>query len=56
VTTTGGSALRGVRALVEAGYVVEDVFSVVDRNEGGAAAIWLRLHSLFRKQDFSDKE
>ena len=60
VTTTGGSALRGVKALRGVGYIVEDVFSVLDRNEGGAAELWsnkaTRLHSLFKKHDFSDKE
>jgi orotate phosphoribosyltransferase len=60
VTTTGGSALRGVVALREAGYRVESVFSVLDRNEGGGAKLWghnaTRLRSLFTKGDFSDKE
>ena len=38
VVTTGGSALKAVRQLQEAGYVVERVVAIVDRQEGGAEA------------------
>jgi orotate phosphoribosyltransferase len=50
VVTTGGSALKAVNQLREAGYVVEQVVAIVDRQEGGAeamAAAGLRLRSLF---------
>ncbi|HIK53767.1 MAG TPA: orotate phosphoribosyltransferase [Synechococcales cyanobacterium M55_K2018_004] len=36
VVTTGQSALKAVERLREAGYVVQDVISLVDRNQGGA--------------------
>jgi orotate phosphoribosyltransferase len=50
VVTTGGSALKAVRQLQEAGYRVEQVVAIVDRQEGGAeamAAAGLGLRSLF---------
>jgi len=50
VVTTGGSALKAVRQLQDAGYVVEQVVAIVDRQEGGAEAMeaaGLRLRSLF---------
>jgi orotate phosphoribosyltransferase len=50
VITTGGSALKAVRQLQDAGYVVERVAAIVDRQEGGAeamAAAGLDLRSLF---------
>jgi orotate phosphoribosyltransferase len=56
VTTTGGSALQAVRALGEAGAITRDVLTVVDRDEGAAAALGaagLTLHALFRKSDFA---
>lgn len=37
--TTGGSALKAVDRLLEAGFDVDAVISVVDRNEGAKAAI-----------------
>ena len=36
VVTTGGSALKAVDRLREAGYQVDRVLSVVDRQQGGA--------------------
>lgn len=36
VVTTGGSALKAVGRLRDAGYVVEEVISLVDREQGGA--------------------
>ena len=50
VVTTGGSALKAVCQLQEAGYVVERVVAIVDRQEGGAEAMvaaGLDLRSLF---------
>jgi orotate phosphoribosyltransferase len=50
VVTTGGSALLAVRQLREAGYRVERVVAIVDRQEGGReamAAEGLELVSLF---------
>ncbi len=40
--TTGGSALKAVDRLLEAGFAVDAVISVVDRNEGAKAAIEAR--------------
>ena len=54
VVTTGGSALKAVNQLREAGYAVEQVVAIVDRQEGGAeamAAAGLGLHSLFLLQE-----
>ncbi|MFN9646075.1 MAG: orotate phosphoribosyltransferase [Cyanobacteriota bacterium] len=50
VVTSGGSALQAVRQLREAGYAVHRVVAIVDRQEGGAAALeaeGLELRSLF---------
>jgi len=38
VVTSGGSALKAVNQLREAGYRVQRVVTIVDREEGGAAA------------------
>ena len=49
--TTGGSSLKAVKQLREAGYVVERVVTIVDRQEGGLAAMQeagLELRSLFQ--------
>jgi len=54
VVTTGGSALRAVEQLRQAGYVVERVVAIVDRQEGGAeamAAAGLELRSLYLLQE-----
>ena len=51
VVTTGGSSLKAVKQLREAGYVVERVVTIVDRQEGGLAAMQeagLELRSLFQ--------
>jgi orotate phosphoribosyltransferase len=56
VVTTGGSALKAVRQLREAGYRVERVVAIVDRQEGGAeamAAAALELCSLFQLEEVS---
>ncbi|MCS6960754.1 MAG: orotate phosphoribosyltransferase [Pseudanabaenaceae cyanobacterium SKYGB_i_bin29] len=50
VVTTGASALWAVHQLRGAGYRVEDVFAIVDRQEGAAerfAQEGLQLHALF---------
>ena len=50
VVTTGGSSLKAVHQLREAGYSVERVVTIVDRQEGGEAAMQaagLELCSLF---------
>jgi orotate phosphoribosyltransferase len=54
VVTTGGSSLKAVHQLREAGYVVERVVTIVDRQEGGQAAMdaaGLDLRSLFLLED-----
>jgi orotate phosphoribosyltransferase len=54
VVTSGGSALKAVRQLREAGYRVERVVTIVDRQEGGReamAAAGLELSSLFRLEE-----
>jgi orotate phosphoribosyltransferase len=38
IVTSGGAAIQAVEALREAGMVVEDLFCVVDREEGGREA------------------
>ena len=50
VVTTGGSSLKAVKQLREAGYTVERVVTIVDRQEGGLEAMTaagLELRSLF---------
>lgn len=50
VVTTGGSSLKAVKQLREAGYTVERVVTIVDRQEGGLEAMNaadLELRSLF---------
>ena len=50
VVTTGGSSLKAVNQLREAGYQVERVVTIVDRQEGGLEAMTaagLELRSLF---------
>jgi orotate phosphoribosyltransferase len=52
--TTGGSSLKAVHQLREAGSVVERVVTIVDRQEGGQAAMdaaGLDLRSLFLLED-----
>ena len=50
VVTTGGSSLKAVNQLREAGYQVDRVVTIVDRQEGGLDAVTaagLELRSLF---------
>ena len=39
VITTGGSAIKAAKKVVEAGYEVRNIVSIVDRLEGGEDAI-----------------
>ena len=51
VVTTGGSAIKAVEKLRDAGYVVERVVAILDRQEGGKDAMLeanLELISLFQ--------
>jgi orotate phosphoribosyltransferase len=55
VVTTGGSTLKAIERVEEAGYAVEAVAALVDRQEGGREALEARgylLGSLFLKSDF----
>jgi orotate phosphoribosyltransferase len=55
VTTTGGSALKAVEAVREAGGIVALVFTMIDREEGAAEtfkAAGLPFRSLFRAGEF----
>ena len=56
VITTGGSAIQAVKRLRDAGYVVERVVSIVDRQENGEADTAMKLaglefHSIFNLQE-----
>jgi orotate phosphoribosyltransferase len=54
VVTSGSSALKAVNQLRQAGYQVRRVVAIVDRQEGGEAALTeagLELHSLFLLQE-----
>ena len=56
VTTTGGSAIKAVEKLRDAGYVVERVVTIVDRQEGATEAMKnsdLELQSLFTIEDLT---
>ena len=55
VTTTGGSTLKAVAKLRDAGYVVRRVVTLVDRLEGGREAIeaaGLELRAIYTRRDF----
>ncbi len=57
VVTTGDSSITAAKRLREAGYEVERVITVVDRNEGGKEAmklVGLELISLYTLKDFSN--
>jgi orotate phosphoribosyltransferase len=58
VVTTGGSAIKAAEKLRDAGYVVERVVAMVDREEGGAEAMkeaGLELRSLFLLKELCQK-
>ena len=46
VITTGGSAIQAVKRLRDAGYVVNRVVSIVDRQENGEADTAMKLAGL----------
>ena len=55
VVTTGESAIKAAEKLRDAGYVVETVVAIVDRQEGGVEAMekeGLKLRSIFTLEDF----
>ena len=59
VVTTGGSSIKAVEKLRDAGYVVERVVSIVNRQEGTEAddaftAVGVELISLFSLEEFAD--
>ena len=57
VVTTGGSSIKAVEKLRDAGYVVERVVTLVDRLEGGEEAMKeakLELKSIFTLEDFNE--
>ena len=54
VVTSGGSAIKAAEKLRDAGYIVEKVVTIVDRQEGGEEAMKeakLELKSLFLLDD-----
>ena len=56
VTTTGGSSIKAVEKIREAGYVVERVITIIERGEGAEDAMkdaGLELYSLFTLNDFA---
>ena len=58
VVTTGGSAFKAVEKLRDAGYVVERVVAILDRQEGGKDAMIeanLELVSLFQLPELVGK-
>ena len=59
VITTGGSAIKAVEKLRDAGYVVNRVVSIVDRQEDGEADAAMKeadleLISIFKLDDLTD--
>ena len=55
VVTTAGSAIKAINKLRENNFVVNEVLSIVDRNEGGLEALKeknVHLKSLFSIKDF----
>ena len=58
VITTGGSTLKAIKALREAGFVVNQALCIVDRQEGGQEALAqesVELLSMFKKSDFIEE-
>ena len=61
VITTGGSAIQAVKRLRDAGYKVDRVVSIVDRQENGEAdtamkMAGLELYSIFKLEELADAE
>ncbi len=58
VVTTGGSAMKAVERLQQAGYKVERVMALIDRQQGGAelyASARLKFQSLYTIQDIQER-
>ena len=58
VVTTGGSSLKAVNQIREAGYLVNRVVTLVDREEGGSLKMKenrLELRSLFLLKELAEK-
>ena len=60
VITTGGSAVKAVHKLRDAGYVVNRIVSIVDRQEGSEADDLMKkeeleLYSIFKLQELAGK-
>ena len=60
VITTGGSAIKAVKRLRDAGYKVERVVSIVDRQENDEATTAMKLagielYSIFTLEDLSEE-
>jgi len=58
VVTTGSSALKAVERLREAGYSVNQVMALVDRQQGGAQlydSVGLKFQSVFTIQDIQER-
>ncbi len=56
VVTTGGSSLKAVEKLRDAGYIVNRVVAIIDRQEGGEDAMieaGLELYSLFKLNELT---
>jgi orotate phosphoribosyltransferase len=56
VTTSGGSALYGVKALREAGATISEVVTVVDREQGAGAVLAkdnVTLHALVKASEIT---
>ena len=61
VITTGGSAIQAVKRLRDAGYVVDRVVSIIDRQEDGEAdtamkLAGLELISIFKLDELTDED
>ena len=57
VITTGGSSVRAALKIIEAGYIVDTIISIIDRQEGGDRAIMdagFKSLSLFKLEDLAD--
>ena len=57
VITTGGSSVKAALKIVEAGYIVDTIISIIDRQEGGDRAIMdagFKSLSLFKLEDLAD--
>lgn len=58
VVTTGQSAMKAVERLRAAGYVVDEVISLVDRQQGGAEfyqSVGLRFEAVFTIKDIQER-